>query len=480
MKKINYITSFKGLKIALFIIGISFSAHSVLGQSTNTEFFMSSSFTKTAFNPAKRPEKGYIGIPALTNFYLDYKTNTFNLDHFVFPGSPKAKTFLHPDITYDQFMKGIGSDNYLNSDFDYTFLGFGFYVNDLFLSFDASVRANLNLNVPEGIFKFIKKGVALNGKDQETHDLSNISANMNAFGQIGIGGSYPLLDQSLVVGTKVKVLLGIANARFNLDRMLINVDRKQWTMESQASMQVIYPGIAPKYDEDGLFDGFDTEDSSFGFSGFGLGFDFGAAFKPGDYFDFAGDLALLDNVTVSLGFTDIGFINWNKNNVLALATNPSKNILAGNYNITFEDNSNIFDNLTDSLNSAINLIEDPNAKLKTSSGLRATMNWGLEYQLIEDKLNLGILSATYLNTIKPITEFTLGGAYRPVSAVELGLSYSFVHSSFQTFGFALHLGPGFYIASDYIIPHINSDWTPTTSKALNLQFGFVIPIGKKH
>jgi hypothetical protein len=473
MKKINY----NRLKTFLFVIGICFSAHSVLGQSTNTEFFMSSSFTNNAINPAKRPETGYIGIPGLTNFYADFKTNTLNLNTFVFPGSPQAKTFLHPDISYNQFMKGIANNNYGNANVDWTILGVGFYKNDLFLNFDLSVRSDVGVNVPKDVFSFVKQGIRLG--EEKTYDLSGISGQGNLFAQIGAGASYPLLDNALMVGAKAKILLGMANFRFNVDRLQLNVERNLWTMDSQASMQIVYPGMTPTYDEEGLFDGFENEGKFPGFNGFGLGLDLGATFKPASYFDFAENLEFMDNVTVSWALTDIGFISWGKKNALYMATGPSKTTITGNHEITFEDNSNIVDNLTDSLKRAINLIEGPNGNIKRTSGLKAAMNFGVEYEIIQDELNVGLLSTTYFNTIKTMTELTLGGAYRPAKWVELGLSYSFVRSNFQTFGFSVHLGPGFFIASDYIIPHVNSDFIPTTSKGMNLQVGAVIPLGKK-
>jgi hypothetical protein len=59
----------------------------------------------------------------------------------------------------------------------------------------------------------------------------------------------------------------------------------------------------------------------------------------------------------------------------------------------------------------------------------------------------------------------------------------FVHSHFNTFGFALHIAPpvgvNFFVASDYIIPHINSNFFPTTSRGLNFQTGISIPLGSR-
>ncbi|MDR0863639.1 MAG: DUF5723 family protein [Candidatus Symbiothrix sp.] len=483
----NHIQFFNNKKTFLFILGICFSLHSVLGQSTNTEYFMKSSFTSASINPAKRPEKGYIGIPGLTNVMIDYKTNTFGLENFLFPGlgeSGKSAWFLNKNVSYDSFMKNISNQNYLNLDVDYTPIGFGFYTGDLFLSFDVALKTNAQVNIPKNVFEFVKKGVPLGeSAEGESYDFSKIGASVNAYTEIGFGGSYPLLNNSLVAGAKVKILLGVGNARVKLDRMLLNIDKYNWSLETEASGRII--GLPATYNEDGHFDGFDTDNFSFGINGFGLGLDLGATFEPGKLFEFLGDMAFMDNITFSAALTDIGFISWSDKNAAYLATDPSKIHITGEHNISFEDDSDnslgsIIDNLADDFNDAIALKEDPEAAMKKSSGIGASLNWGAEYALLDKKLNVGFLSTTHFNTLKTITEFTLAGAYRPASAVEVGLSYSVVHSHFKTIGLALHLGPAFYIASDYVIPtKFNSDFIPVSARAFNLQFGFVVPIGKK-
>jgi len=162
----------------------------------------------------------------------------------------------------------------------------------------------------------------------------------------------------------------------------------------------------------------------------------------------------------------------------AFATDPTETIVTGAYTLSIDDTNDLFKDLEDAFTESVNFHQATPANI--TSGLGAKLNWGVEYALMDEQINVGFLNTIYFNPVKTISEFTIAGAYRPANVVELGLSYSFVHSTFQTFGFALHLGPGFYIASDYIIPHVNSSFFPTTSKALNIQLGAVVPIGRKH
>ncbi|WP_056928585.1 DUF5723 family protein [Candidatus Symbiothrix dinenymphae] len=228
-----------------------FAFASVAGQTTNTEYFVSSSYTRTNLNPALRPARGYVGIPGVSNILVDYKTNAFNLENFIFPGkgeNGKAVTFLHPDISAGEFLKNISANNYLALDFNLTVLGFGFYVGDAFVSFDLSPRIISNFNVPKGLFSFIKE---VGGN----HDFKNMSMTMAAIAQAGVGFSYPVLNKSLVLGGKVKVLAGLGAAGFNIDRLQLNFGEDRWTMRSQTTIQMYAPGIKGF----GVFDMADAE-----------------------------------------------------------------------------------------------------------------------------------------------------------------------------------------------------------------------------
>lgn len=467
-------------KIIFALFGISFLVNSAFGQSAHTEYFISSSYSKTSLNPALRSTRGYIGIPGLTNTSVGYRTNTFALDNFLFPGVGKdGKTglFLNEKVTYDQFMKGISDQNYLNLDLNETVLGFGLYVGDAFLTFDASLRVNAEVNIPKNVFDFLK-GVALDGSGKQ-YDLSGVSADAIAFGQIGLGGSYPLLDNSLLVGAKVKVLLGLANGRTSLDKMKLIIGQDKWSVaETQASIQLAMKGLKPKYNEADQFEGFDSDDVAIGVNGFGLGFDLGATFKPGYFLD--DKSSFLNNFTVSAAVTDLGFINWNKSNSFYLATDPTDEIIIpGDKTIGFENSEDIFADLEDSFKDAYDFKEKPN-ELKGKTNLKAKLNWGIEYAFTEKNINVGLLSTTYFNSVKTVSEYTVGGAIKPVRGLEAGLSYSFVYGGFQTVGLSLHLGSIFYIASDYVFPKTNSMFIPVSAQALNFQIGFAIPIGTEH
>ncbi|MDR0745228.1 MAG: DUF5723 family protein, partial [Mediterranea sp.] len=306
-----------------------------------------------------------------------------------------------------------------------------------------------------------------------------ISTDAIAYGQIGLGGSYPLLNKSLLLGAKVKVLLGLANGRANLDGMKLNIGKDLWSVtKTQASIQLAMKGVKPEYNEENKFDGFDSDDIAIGVNGFGLGFDLGASFKLSYLIE--DKTSFLNNFTVSAAVTDLGFINWNKSNSLYLVSDPTDDIIiTGNKEISFDNSEDIFDDLKDSFKDAYDFKEKPN-EIKGKTNLKAKLNWGIEYAFPKENINVGLLSTTYFNSAKTISEYTIGGAIKPIRGLEAGLSYSFVYGGFQTVGLSLHVGSFFYIASDYVFPKTNSMFIPVSAKALNLQVGFAVPIGKEH
>jgi hypothetical protein len=478
MKKIDIIQR------SIVLLAFLFSAQFLLAQSTNTEFFMTSSPANIALNPAKRPEKGYIGIPGFTNFKLDYRTNTFTLDQFLYPGLGKdGKTafFMNEAISYSQFMNGISDNNFLHLGADYTPMGFGFYIKKVFLSVDASLRMKTAFNLPGSFFSFLKKGLNESGDDL-SYDFKNASATATAFAQLGAGASYPFLNNSLVVGAKAKLLFGIANAHLQIDQMHLNLAHDQWNVRSQASMHLTYPNQNIKYDDQGVFTGVDADGDQPLLNGSGMGFDLGVTFTPGRFFDFGDKLGFLNRFTVSAALIDLGSITW-KNNIY-LATNPNDVLITdGNRSTNFENFGDLFDEFSDSVDDVLAFRKQQGHASRTTP-IGSQLNLGLEYNL-NDHFNLGYLSTTRYDPVETVSEHTLGAAYYPATGFEVGMSYSFVYSRFRTFGLAIRIGSGFFIAADYLLPQVaNADFItlpiPTTVRAFNLQMGCVVPIGGRH
>ena len=470
------------VRFIFLLIGASFFLSPALAQTTNTGYFMKSQHSRTSFNPALRPEQGYVGMPILSNLYIGMNTNTLNLEHFIYPGSPKAKTFLHEDITVDQFLKGISDNNYLSTNLAWTLASVGFYKGSGFWTMDLGVRAFADVNIPYDVFQFAKQGLATsNGDPVDGYDLTNIRGTVTGYAELGLGYSHSLLDDKLLVGGKAKILFGLADMNLHLKRLTMNTGKDKWTIESEAVLEASLLGLKPQFDENGRLSGLEHA-GPVGLGGFGLGFDLGASYKLSGI----KENEILDRFTVSAALTDIGFIGWSNKSSMSIATRPTTTVITGDYNINFSgEGESLGDQLSaigDKLMEIIDLA-DIRENTSRSTALRMNMNLGVEYEVIENKFLLGMLSTTRFNPSCNVTEFTLAGTYKPAGWFEAGFSYSFVHSKLNTFGLALNIvpakGANLFLASDYIIPHWNSDFYPTTSKALNFQLGITFPLGNK-
>lgn len=457
-----------------------------LSAQTKTDYFINTSTTRSMLNPALRPSQGYIGIPALSNISLDVKTNRLNLDHLTFEkeGYSKVLNFMHKDVTVEEFLDRMADNNYLATDVNIRLLGAGWYSGKGFWSVDVGVRAHADLNIPKSTFEFLKKGFRADPHESYEYDLKNIGGNASGFVEMGTGYSRPFLDNSLTLGAKAKVLLGLGNFDFNIDKLNIRYSNSEWVVNPRASLYGSVGGLKAEFKEDGVFDSFDFD--SFGISGFGLGFDLGGVY---DFKNISQNInneflsEFMSRTKVSMAFTDIGFISWSGSSTVKLLSDEEPVVISpnqewGNGGDSFDD---YFDDVITDFEDMLNFKESEPGKGRSTS-LRTNMNIGLEYEAWKNNLTVGLLSSTQFGNYHTTNEFTISANYNPnKSWFATSLSYSFIHSKFNTFGLAIHLAPSkglnFFIASDYIIPHVNKEFIPVTSKSVNVQFGFTVPLG---
>jgi len=437
---------------------------------------MKTSYLRNSLNPALRPDQGYFLIP-VTNIGVNTQTNRFNLDNLTFRGPDgKRVTFMHQSVNTDNFLSNLSDDNYLNADVNIKIFGYGFYKGDDFWNIDLGLRTHVDANIPKPFFGLLKQGFDQEG--QSRYDLSDLRATGYSFVELGVAHSRILLENTLTVGARVKLLGGLAD--FNLNTKSLNIDAgpEFWSAKSEVILKGSAPGVEPKYDEKGNLDGFDF--GSFGIPGYGAGLDLGAVYDVKDI------LPTLDGLKVSAAINDIGFISWTKKNSINLHSPKTEvKIVPSDYNYYKESGSSLKDVLEDAfddIKEAVNLRENGPREARTTM-LRMNMNLGAEYEICQDKLSVGALYSARFGNYSTTSEFTVSANARLSSWVSTSLSYSFMHSRFDTFGFALHLAPtkgvSLFLASDYAIPHVSSDFIPTTSKALNFQMGISIPIGGK-
>lgn len=462
------------IRIALIAIACIILNSTLFAQVTKTDYFMETSYLRNSLNPALRPDQGYLVIPVLPNIGANVQTNSLNLDNLTFAGpNGKRVTFMHPSVSAADFLSDISNDNYLNTDLALKLFGLGFFKGDAFWNIDLGVRTYIDANIPRGFFELFKEG--FDQDKQRSFDLSELSATGNSFVELGVSYSRPFINNNLILGARVKLLGGIGDFNLNAKSLNIEAGPDLWRAKSQVTLVGAAPGaLSPTYDsETGNIDGFDID--GFNIPGYGAGLDIGAVYELKDAFP------VLEGLRVSASVNDIGFISWTKKSSLDLKSSETEVIVEpGKVGGDGESLSDVFEDAFDKLQEATNLKGENKSY---TSGLRMNINAGVEYEIYKHKLSVGALYSRRMGNYFDTSEFTVSANGRLCPWVSASVSYSFVHSKWNTFGAALHLAPtkgvSLFLASDYAIPHINSDFLPTTSKAVNFQLGISIPLGTK-
>ena len=118
-------------------------------------YFMDNATHKHLMNPALVPARGYLSYPALGSFDLDLRSN-LSLPQFLYPGSNgQLVTFLHEDVTPEQFLSQLSPENFLKVNQRLSILSFGAYFGRSFWTFEVASRINAGLNIPEEFFAFL-------------------------------------------------------------------------------------------------------------------------------------------------------------------------------------------------------------------------------------------------------------------------------------------------------------------------------------
>lgn len=456
-------------KSLLSLVLLTCAASGAFAQQIRTAYFMETSTARTAMNPAYRPERGYVSIPALGGVNASYTTNGIALDNMLYPRNGKLVTFLDPSVGTNAFLGNLKDRNQVNADFGLQVLSGGWYAGKGFWTVDLSVKGMANVAAPKSLFEFMKVG---NGAEGKTYDISDVNLYSEAYLEAGVGYSLPI-DEKLTVGAKFKALIGVGSMQADIDHMRAVMGETNWNITASGTMNASMRGLKPSYDTDENANKYisDFEFDSPGVSGFGVGIDLGATYR------------LTENITLSAAVLDLGFISWGKGST-------TNGVMDGTFNfdgfdLAIGDNAaNQAPGMADQFEEKKNEFEDlfhflPADASGHTTRLRSTLNLGGEYRLLDQKLGLGLLSSTRFYSPKAYTELTVSGNYRPVKWFEAALSYSFIHSKFKTYGIALNFSPSwlnFFVGSDYMFTKVTPQFLPVSGTATNLYFGISVPL----
>ena len=457
-------------KIAAALL-LAVTALHASGQELRTSYFMQTSKFRHQMNPALL-DSTYFSVPLLGNINVG-TTGNIGFKDFVYPLSGNTQytqtTFMSPTVSADEFLGNLSDKNradvYLNWNiFSYAFRAFkGLNVVEM------NVRSNTNVSLPYELFEFMKTAGA-----KEQYDLSDIGVRSQNYVELALGHSHKI-GERLTVGGKLKVLLGLAYADFSVDQLNVTMNGDEWRIQGDAELKASILSSnftheeADKNSADGRqrVDGLD--DVGFGMPGFGLALDLGASYKVND------------DLTVSAGITDLGFINWGSTKTASSKGDYTfdgfDDIYVGGTDTGSNRLGDQFEQLGDDLEEMFSVYDD--GETSTSQALAATINIGAEYTLPAYRpLRFGFLYTSRLSGLYSYHQAMLSAIIRPVKVFEAALSTA-VTSSGWTVGAVISLDLNhfnFYVGTDRFFGKVSKQYIPLNNLNTNVNLGMTIPL----
>lgn len=455
-------------------VGIMLAVTSLtMAQELNTAYFTDDFTFRHDMNPAFGNSHSYVSLPALGNFNIGVQGNIGVADVLFNNPNPTGKrtvTFMHPDISYDQALKGISNSGVKTRvDSRITLLSAGFKAFGGYNTIEVNNRLMAGVSLPRSLFEFAK------GISNQDYRFDDIAVRGMDFVELALGHSHNINDQ-LRIGAKVKLLLGAARADLTVSNMRATLVGDTWQLQGQALAEVNMKGVTFKREtkeyksRPGTYEqvkGLNTDDAS-GPGGTGFAADLGAIYK------------LTEDLTLSAALTDLGFISWNSTSTARNSGQPFT--FNGFHDVAVKDEYALAgqtideqkDTYADQIADFVNLEAVDDAGGKTTA-LAATARIGAEYTLpVYRKLSAGLVLARHFGGDNySWTEGRLSANWKPLSWLDGGVSVG-VNSFATNVGWVLNVHPkgfNFFVGMDRLIAKVNNDNIPMSPNA-SLAFGF--------
>ena len=173
------------------------------------------------YNSFRMPQSNQLNpafFPTRNSFYLQLPSAGFKF------GSPLAlQDVVHVQgdtatvIDINNMLDALTDNNRLITDIDANIFGFGFKANNLFITLNTQLKANVTFGLPVSIINTLRNGnVDENGN--AINEVSLVGGDLlstQAYLELSLGGGYHFAPIGLTVGAHAKLLYGIANV--NLD-----------------------------------------------------------------------------------------------------------------------------------------------------------------------------------------------------------------------------------------------------------------------
>lgn len=449
----------KNIKLALAGVAL-LSCASVSAQHTYSGYFLENYTYRYQMNPAFGNEDNFVAMPVLGNINIAMRGN-LHLTDVLYNVDGKTVLFTNPNVYPNDPSKAVNkfkNHNRLSTNEKFDIINVGFKALGGYNTVSIGARVNVNMGLPKSFFQLAKEGIS-----NETYDIKNLSANANAYAQIALNHSRDIKEvPGLRVGAALKFYIGAGNIDAYFNRAYLQLGEDAWNVMANADVYASVNGFKYKTKEnkDGkpYVSGADLNFN--GLNGFGMGLDLGAAYHWRD-FDF------------SLAVLDLSFMQWGKTQVAS--TNGDKHFTTADYIFNADDLGVGWDQMKEGLEQLYQL-EDMGEKSSRTTGLGATLNIGVEYELPYYRpLHFGFLSSTVINGRYTWSQARFSANVAPVKwfSATANLEASTFGCGFGWMANFYTKGINFFIGMDHTIGKLAKQGVPLNSNAaFNLGINF--------
>lgn len=434
--------------------------------------FRSSYFSKMSkfnhqMNPAMIDENygafllGQVSATATGNVGLGnfvYEVNDIEGEDYV--------SFMSNRIDKNTFLSDLEAENEFNVYLNYNLFSAVFDRWGGSNLVELNLRSSANAVVPYEFFKFAKE----EGVENEYH-MKDLNFTTQNYFELALGHARNI-NEKLRVGAKVKLLVGAAYADFKVNNLELvkQPSLYKWSVKGDVRLNAALMDCPPAYDEDYIsdgrkrIDGFD--DIKPGISGFGLAADLGATYQ------------LTEDLTLSAGITDLGFIKWQ-----GVHTASS----AGEYEFDGFKHSSVaasgsldngsLEDLQKDLEDLFAIYDDGEKDINET--LAATVNAGAEYTMpFYRKMSVGVLYTGRFHGDYSWHQGMVSANVRPLNWLEVNANASMTSTGFAMGGLVnFKLGSvGLYVGSDQLIGSLPSEILTAKDANSQLTFGMTISL----
>ena len=485
---------------ALFTLGVS-------AQQVTTVYFLENAPMRHTINPAFQPySNGFINFSPLgwSSFSVGNNSLTVSDIFFTDPTTGKTITPLHPNANKQAFLGTLRAMTLSNTEMSLGIINMGFRIKDKgYLTIGINERVISAGTLPKSLADFALGGGMKNlGPGQiNTISLAGLGTGGSAYTEIGVGYSHQLNDQ-WTIGGKFKFLLGQMDMSVRSTSLAIDASTDSLRLHGNMNVRMAgpfdyskMPVIEGRRLSDIIkdFDGgqYNINDiintGNIGAlltpNGYGAAIDFGFAYKP------------IEQLQLSAALVDLGFIYWtNAKSYTATVDTVYNGAGVIDYgDPRYRDADGNF-SMQMVIDTALSRLKDlPNAITMGPAGggyakmVSARLNVGLDANFWDNRIGLGIVSATRLYEARLYEEVTFGFAFRPVRWFNIAASYSLLNNGkYSNIGAGLSFMPydgiNMTLAMDYIptsyagidVNGATKYLLPDKAKMVNVALGFSI------